>query len=148
MIDLIYDMNFSGNRATGVQYIHRGTLKMVFATKEIILSAGAIGSPQILLLSGIGPAHHLEQLKVMSTVDHSCLYLVKMKDITIKTILKILLQIPMIQDLPVGENLQEHVFSNIEYTTETDDTFLSENTDSLKSTIEYALFGTGNSFQM
>ena len=49
----------------------------------------------------------------------------------------------MIQDLPVGENLQEHVFSNIEYTTETDDTFLPENIDSLKSTIQYTLFGTG-----
>ena len=54
----------------------------------------------------------------------------------------------MIQDLPVGENLQEHIFSNIEYTTETDDTFLPENIDSLKSTIEYALFGTGNRFLM
>ena len=82
------DVNLSGNRATGVQYIHRGTLKTVFATKEVILSAGAIGSPQILLLSGIGPAHHLEQLKVMSTVDHSCLYLVKMLVITVRTILK------------------------------------------------------------
>ena len=77
MIDLIGDMNFLGNRATGVQYIHRGILKTVFATKEVILSAGAIGSPQILLMSGIGPAHHLEQLKVMSTLDLSCLYVVK-----------------------------------------------------------------------
>ena len=54
----------------------------------------------------------------------------------------------MIQDLPVGENLQEHVFSNIEYTTETDDTFLPENIDSLKSTIQYTLFGTGNTLKM
>ena len=54
----------------------------------------------------------------------------------------------MIRDLPVGENLQEHVFSNIEYTTKTDDTFLPENINSLKSTIEYALFGTGKTFKM
>ena len=54
----------------------------------------------------------------------------------------------MIQDLPVGENLQEHVFSKIEYTTETDDTFLPENIDSLKSTLQYTLFGTGNTFKM
>ena len=54
----------------------------------------------------------------------------------------------MIQNVPVGENLQEHVFSNIEYTTETDDIFLPENIDSLKSTIQYTLFGTGNTFKM
>lgn len=55
---------FPGTKASGVEYIHRGVLKTVYAWKEVILSAGAIGSPQILLLSGIGPRDHLEQLKV------------------------------------------------------------------------------------
>ena len=47
-----------------MEYIHDGKLKKVFVNKEVILSAGAIGSPQILMLSGVGPRDHLEDLKV------------------------------------------------------------------------------------
>ena len=39
-------------------------MQTVHASKEIILSAGAIGSPQILMLSGIGPKSHLDNFKV------------------------------------------------------------------------------------
>lgn len=54
---------------------------IVYARKEIILSAGSINSPQILMLSGIGPAHHLQRLGI-----------------------------PVRVDLPVGDNLQDHIY--------------------------------------
>jgi choline dehydrogenase len=48
-----------GRRATGVEFRARGTAEVALATREVILAAGAIGSPQILMLSGIGPGEHL-----------------------------------------------------------------------------------------
>jgi len=49
-----------GKRATGVQYRDKsGALHQVNAAREVVLSGGAINSPQILMLSGIGPAEHL-----------------------------------------------------------------------------------------
>ncbi len=50
-----------GARATGVEYEQGGTLKTAYASGEVILSAGAIGSPQILQLSGIGPGDLLQR---------------------------------------------------------------------------------------
>lgn len=68
-------------RATGVEFTYNGTNELVaLAKKEIVLSAGAIASPHLLLLSGVGPKAHLQQ--------HS---------INVKA------------DLPVGQNLQDHV---------------------------------------
>ncbi|HET9700996.1 MAG TPA: GMC family oxidoreductase N-terminal domain-containing protein, partial [Burkholderiales bacterium] len=46
---------FEGRRATGVAYRHDGTQQSVTARREVILSGGAINSPQLLLLSGVGP---------------------------------------------------------------------------------------------
>ncbi|XP_063833151.1 glucose dehydrogenase [FAD, quinone] [Ostrinia nubilalis] len=51
-------------RAYGVEFIRDGTKQVVYATKEVILSAGAIGSPQLLLLSGVGPEDHLKEVGV------------------------------------------------------------------------------------
>jgi choline dehydrogenase-like flavoprotein len=48
-------------RAVGVRYLHRGTEKVARAEAEVILSAGAVKSPQLLMLSGIGPADHLRE---------------------------------------------------------------------------------------
>ncbi|HPQ96112.1 MAG TPA: GMC oxidoreductase, partial [Thiolinea sp.] len=70
-----------GQTAQGVRYEQHGELKAAFAAREVILAAGAIGSPQLLQLSGVGPAAHLERLGI-----------------------------DVAQDLPgVGENLQDHL---------------------------------------
>ncbi|XP_039281980.1 glucose dehydrogenase [FAD, quinone] [Nilaparvata lugens] len=69
--------------AYGVEFLSGKQLKqknVVFAREEVILSAGTFNSPKLLMLSGVGPKEHLEQ--------HS---------------------IPVVQDLPVGNNLQEHI---------------------------------------
>ena len=73
-------VTLDGQRATGVEYLRAGTLHHVRAKRETVLSGGAYNSPQLLLLSGIGPADHLRSVGI--TVAH---------------------------DLPgVGENLLEH----------------------------------------
>jgi choline dehydrogenase-like flavoprotein len=71
---------FDGKRAVGVQY-HDGNRKVtVSANREVLLSAGALQSPQLLMLSGIGPAAHLK--------EHG---------------------IEVVHDAPgVGDNLQDH----------------------------------------
>jgi choline dehydrogenase-like flavoprotein len=57
-------------RATGVEYIDGdGETQLVTAGTEIVLSAGAIGSPQLLMLSGVGPREHLDALGVACQVD-------------------------------------------------------------------------------
>ncbi len=72
---------FEGARAVGVELAAGSKLVLARAEREVILSAGAIGSPQLLLLSGVGPANDLSGL-----------------------------QIPVVADLPeVGLNLQDHL---------------------------------------
>ena len=51
---------FSGTKASGVEFNHAGTLEQAQAMREVLVCAGAIGSPQLLLLSGVGPAADLE----------------------------------------------------------------------------------------
>ncbi|SDI62432.1 choline dehydrogenase [Actinokineospora alba] len=53
-----------GTRATGVEYEHLGVTHTVGASREVLLSGGAINSPQLLMLSGIGPADHLRDLGI------------------------------------------------------------------------------------
>lgn len=72
---------FQGKRATGVLFQRHGRQESIRARRGVILSAGAVQSPQLLMLSGIGPAAHLQ--------DHG---------------------IPVLHDHPgVGQNLQDHL---------------------------------------
>jgi choline dehydrogenase len=78
---LAHKVLFEGKRAVGVQFQHEGRLQEARAGREVILSGGAINSPQLLQLSGWGPAELLKQ--------HG---------------------IPVIEDAPaVGANLQDHL---------------------------------------
>lgn len=73
--------------ATGVEFEHKGEIKVVQASKEVISSAGSVGSPQLLQLSGIGPADVLSKAGVN-----------------------------VVKDLPgVGENLQDHLEVYFQY---------------------------------
>jgi choline dehydrogenase-like flavoprotein len=78
---LVERLQFDGKRATGVRFRQNGELKVALCRGVVILSAGAIGSTQALLLSGVGPAAQLSQLGI-----------------------------PVVLDKPgVGENLQDHL---------------------------------------
>ena len=65
---IIFDTTRSRPRATGVEAVSDGETFIVEAG-EIILSAGAIGSPQILMLSGVGPADHLREHGIATVID-------------------------------------------------------------------------------
>lgn len=56
-------------RAVGIEYRRRGRPHRVFADQEIILSAGAFGTPQLLQVSGVGPADHLRGVGIAPLVD-------------------------------------------------------------------------------
>ncbi|MEV6279349.1 GMC family oxidoreductase N-terminal domain-containing protein [Nocardia sp. NPDC051832] len=58
-----------GTRAVGVAYRRRGEEHIAYAENEVVLSGGAINSPQLLLLSGIGPAAHLREHGIEPVVD-------------------------------------------------------------------------------
>ncbi len=60
---------FDGKRASGVELEQHGVKKTLFCTGEIVLSAGALNSPHILMLSGIGPAAHLKEYGVDLLLD-------------------------------------------------------------------------------
>jgi choline dehydrogenase-like flavoprotein len=84
---LITKVVIENDRATGVEARGRDNSKIIVrASREVILSAGAFGSAQLLMLSGVGPAGHLR--------DHG---------------------IDVIADLPVGDNLHDHMFVPMTY---------------------------------
>lgn len=65
----VHRLRFAGNRCLGVDVEHRGRQRTVYADAEVILSAGAVDSPRLLLLSGVGPAAELESAGVTVTHD-------------------------------------------------------------------------------
>ena len=78
-----------GARVMAVEYRQHGEIHTAQAEREVILCGGAIGSPQLLMLSGIGPADHLRSLGI-----------------------------PVVADLPgVGENLQDHLEAHLQHRT-------------------------------
>jgi choline dehydrogenase len=78
---------FEGTRVVGVSYVQDGEARQAHAHSEVILCGGAINSPQLLLLSGIGPADRLRALGI-----------------------------PVVADLPgVGQNLQDHLDVAVAY---------------------------------
>ena len=78
---------FDGTRAIGVSFLQNGEPREALARREVIVCAGAINSPQLLLLSGLGPAEEL-----------------------------IAFGIPIIKDLPgIGKNLHDHPTISVQY---------------------------------
>ena len=66
---LVTGVMIEGTRAVGVRYLHRGAEHEARADAEVILSGGAINSPQLLMLSGIGPADHLREHGISVVAD-------------------------------------------------------------------------------
>lgn len=78
---------FNGTRAVGVEYLDsNGNTMVAHASKEVIISAGALNSPQILMLSGVGPKSILNEF-----------------------------EIPIVADLSVGQNLRNHIGATINF---------------------------------
>ena len=87
MIDIAF-FNKRGRELIKIYRLQNGKIQRVRARKEVIVSGGAVNSPQLLLLSGIGPKKHLESLGI-----------------------------PVVKDLPgVGENLHNHVSFGLNFT--------------------------------
>ncbi|GBL65791.1 Oxygen-dependent choline dehydrogenase, partial [Araneus ventricosus] len=78
---------FEGNRAVGVEFDRNMMTSQIRARREVILSAGTTNSAQLLMLSGIGPKEHLAKFNI-----------------------------PLVADLPVGNNLQDHGAGFLSYT--------------------------------
>ena len=61
---LVTKILIEGKRAVGVEIFKNGVTQKIFAAKEVILCAGAISTPQILMLSGVGPKNHLRDIGI------------------------------------------------------------------------------------
>ncbi len=109
---------FEGKRAVGVAYRQGGQDKIVRARKEVILCGGAIGSPQILMLSGVGPQQHLTDLGI-----------------------------PVVHHLPgVGQAMQDHYSASIKLKCTqpiTVNDVMQSKLKMLKSGLDYFLFRKG-----
>jgi len=105
-----------GARAKGVEYVQEGTQVRAEASREVILAAGAFNTPQLLMLSGVGPAEHLRSMGIGVAAD-----------------------------LPVGKNLQDHLGAYMTYTRPRPGTFHREmRFDRMAASMLRAyLFGTG-----
>lgn len=95
---LAHKVVIENGRATGVTFSEKdGAPLTVRARKEVVLSAGAFGSPKILMLSGVGPKEHLSSLGIETLVD-----------------------------LPVGKNFHDHLHLSLNATTHEQNSILGE----------------------
>lgn len=94
---------FEGTRAVGVEYLREGTTSSVIARREIVLSGGAVNTPQLLMLSGIGDATHLRSLGITVLVDAP----------------------------EVGSNMRDHLFAALAVDTDGDTLFGAETEEQL-----------------
>jgi choline dehydrogenase len=67
---LVTSVMIEAGRAVGVRYLHRGDEKVARAEAEVILSGGAVNTPQLLMLSGIGPAEQLREHGISVVADN------------------------------------------------------------------------------
>jgi 4-pyridoxate dehydrogenase len=109
-------VTLDGTRARGVEYRQGGSTQTATASREVIMAAGTFNTPQLLMLSGVGPAEHLRSFGINVAVD-----------------------------LPVGKNLQDHLGAYMTYTRPNPGTFHGEmRFDRMAvSMIRAYLFGTG-----
>ena len=105
-----------GTRAKGIEYIQNGSIQRAVAAREVIVATGAFNTPQLLMLSGIGPAEHLRGLGIN-----------------------------VVADLPVGKNLQDHLGAYMTYSRRQPGSFHREmRFDRMAmSMVRAYLFGTG-----
>ncbi|XP_065350182.1 glucose dehydrogenase [FAD, quinone] [Cloeon dipterum] len=101
--------------AYGVEFFRNGKMHVVRAKKEVIVSGGSVNSPQLLMLSGIGPAQEL--------IKH---------------------KIPVVQDLPVGENMQDHVgLGGFTFLINQEVSLVQSRYENVPAVLQYAMLGTG-----
>jgi choline dehydrogenase len=108
---------FDGTKVTGVEFIQKKQPVRVLASREVLLSGGAVNSPQTLLLSGIGDPETLKRF-----------------------------DIPVVADLKgVGKNLQDHLDASIQYESSQPITLYSQTKplSALKTGLNYMLFKKG-----
>ncbi|OSC99871.1 GMC oxidoreductase [Trametes coccinea BRFM310] len=108
---ILFDTSGPTPRAVGAEFTQQNGEKFrVKARKEVVLSAGAVHTPQILMLSGVGPAEHLKSL-----------------------------EIPVVADLPgVGSNLMDHVVVDLNYRDKTGNSLAFVKGRTLKHQIKLA----------
>jgi choline dehydrogenase-like flavoprotein len=111
---ILFDDKTHPKRATGVEFYKDGKTFKVEATKEVILSAGAIASPQLLMLSGIGVKSHLESLGIQ-----------------------------VIEDLPVGDNFHDGIQAWFNVMPDFDSDKGVENLLTMENMYEFYTSGTG-----
>lgn len=105
----------SSKRAYGIEFVRDGKLFRIRAKKEVILSGGAINSPQLLMLSGVGPEEDLLRLGI-----------------------------PVIQNLRVGHNLQDHVgLGGLTFMVNQEVSMVENRLHNVQAVLQYAIFGTG-----
>ena len=114
---LAHKVIVENGRATGVKFSEKdGAPKIARARKEVILSAGAFGSPKTLMLSGIGPKEHLESLGIKTVVN-----------------------------LPVGKNFHDHLHLSLNATTHKQSSILGEDKGlrGIKHMLQWLAFRSG-----